>query len=395
MINVVCGIRSTGRICTDIATALEVEGHEVKIAYGREKVPEQFLKYAVKIGTDFDVKLHGIRARIVDGVGFGSKAATKKFIEWVKEWNPDVIHLHNLHGYYINIEVLFNYLKTCGKNIIWTLHDCWAFTGHCTYFDYIRCVQWKTGCVKCPQKKEYPKCDVISRATQNYEKKKELFTGISDMLLVTPSDWLGRKIEQSFMKEYTVTTIHNGIDTKVFKPTTSDIKKKYSLQGRKVILGVAAMWDRRKGLKYMMELSEKLDNSYAVVAIGVTEEQKKQLPANMLGILQTESTEDLVKWYSAADVFVNPTLEDNYPTTNLEAIACGTPVVSFDTGGSSESAKLYGVVSPKGNIDALLKAIDEALTLKKANNVDLFSYKYMSRLYIEQYERQVQHGGAT
>ena len=207
------------------------------------------------------------------------------------------------------------------------------------------------------------------------------------MLLVTPSDWLGRKVEQSFMREYPVITIHNGIDTEVFKPTTSDIKKVYGLQDKKVVLGVAATWDRRKGLKYMVELSEKLDNSYVVVAIGVTETQKKQLPANMLGILRTESVEDLVKWYSVADVFVNPTLEDNYPTTNLEAIACGTPVVSFDTGGSAESACLYGLVSPKGNIDILLPAIDEALTLKKVENINLFSYKYMSQLYIEQYKR--------
>lgn len=153
MINVVCGIRSTGRICTDLAAALEKQGHEVKIAYGRENVPEQFQKYAVRIGSDLDVKLHGIKARLFDRAGFGSKKATKKFIGWVKEYDPDVIHLHNIHGYYINIEVLFDYLRTCGKKIIWTLHDCWSFTGHCVYFDYVDCDKWKTGCFDCPQKK--------------------------------------------------------------------------------------------------------------------------------------------------------------------------------------------------------------------------------------------------
>mgnify|MGYP000231854880 FL=1 len=153
MINVVCGIRSTGRICTDLAIALEKQGHEVRIAYGRETVPEQFQKYAVRIGTDLDVKLHGIKARLFDRAGFGSRKATEKFIEWVKKYDPDIIHLHNIHGYYIDVERLFKYLRTCGKKIIWTLHDCWSFTGHCVYFDYIVCDKWKNGCFYCPQKK--------------------------------------------------------------------------------------------------------------------------------------------------------------------------------------------------------------------------------------------------
>lgn len=386
MINVVCGIRSTGRICTDLATSLEAEGHEVKIAYGRENVPEQFLRYAVRIGSDIDVKFHGIRARLVDGVGFGSKAATERFVKWIREWNPDVIHLHNLHGYYINIEVLFNYLLTCGKKIVWTLHDCWAFTGHCTYFDYAQCNQWKTGCEICPQKREYPKCDIVSRATQNYEKKRKLFTGISNMLLVTPCDWMRRKVEQSFMTEYPVSTIHNGVDTTVFKRISSDIKKRYGIEGKKVVLGVAAIWDRRKGLKYMEKLAEELDDSFAVVLIGVTEKQKKRIPENILGILRTDSTEELVKWYSAADVFVNPTLEDNYPTTNLEAIACGTPVITFDTGGSPESAKLYGTVVPKGDTQALLEAIMTAFAFEKSEIRHTISKEYMIEEYMKLYK---------
>lgn len=174
MINVVCGIRSTGRICTDIADALTAQGHEVKIAYGRETVPEKYQKYAVKIGSDFGVKLHGLRARLFDGAGFGSKSDTKKFIEWVKEFDPDVIHLHNIHGYYINIEVLFDCLRTCGKKIIWTLHDCWAFTGHSALCDAVQCTKWKKGCKKCPQIKEYPK-SYIDRSKKNWIKKELCF----------------------------------------------------------------------------------------------------------------------------------------------------------------------------------------------------------------------------
>ena len=146
MINSVCGIRSTGRICTDIAEELEKQGHDVKIAYGRETVPEKYQKYAVRIGTDLDVKLHGIKTRLFDRHGFGSKRATKKFIKWVEEYDPDVIHLHNLHGYYINIKILFDYLKKANKKVVWTLHDCWAFTGHCTHFDFVGCNKWKCKC---------------------------------------------------------------------------------------------------------------------------------------------------------------------------------------------------------------------------------------------------------
>ena len=176
MINSVCGIRSTGRICTDIASELEAQGHQVKIAYGRENVPEQFQRYAVRIGNDLDMRLHGVKARLLDASGFGSKSATKRFIKWVKDYDPDVIHLHNIHGYYINIEILFNYLKNSGKPVVWTLHDCWAFTGHCAYFDFAGCEKWKTGCYGCPLKKSYPSSILIDRSKKNYIQKKRLFT---------------------------------------------------------------------------------------------------------------------------------------------------------------------------------------------------------------------------
>ncbi len=356
MINVVCGIRSTGRICTDLATALEAQGHEVKIAYGREEVPEQFRKYAVRIGSDLDVKLHGLKARLFDGCGFGSRRATERFIKWVKEYDPDVIHLHNIHGYYINVEVLFKYLKTCGKKIIWTLHDCWAFTGHCAYFDYAGCDKWRTGCDNCPCKGDYPACQGISRAKRNYNQKRSLFTGIPNMMIITPSYWLAGLVKDSYLKDYPVRTIHNGVDTSEFKHTGSDIKHRFGIENKKVVLGVAAIWDKRKGLEYMVQLSGLLGDEYRVVVIGVTEEQKEKLPESMIGILRTNSVKELVEWYSAADVYVNPTLEDNYPTTNIEAVACGTPVITFNTGGSVESVPTCNVVE-KGDIGKVAKII--------------------------------------
>ena len=358
MINVVCGVRSTGRICTDLATALEAQGHEVKIAYGREEVPEKYQKYAVRIGTDLDVKLHGLRARLFDGCGWGSRRATEKFINWVKEYDPDVIHLHNLHGYYINIEVLFEYLKGCGKKIIWTLHDCWAFTGHAAYCEVANCELWTTGCHDCPKRNDYP-LSLIDRSEKNWNKKKELLSGIQNMTIVTPSYWLADLVRKSFLSEYDVETIHNGIDTNVFKPTDcTAIRKKLRTGNKKVILGVAAIWDERKGLKDFIELSRLLDfTEYQIVLVGLSKKQIDELPKRIIGIEKTNSVDELVQLYSLAHVFVNPTYEDNYPTTNLEAIACGTPVITYDTGGSGESASVYGIVLKEKNVKQLARKI--------------------------------------
>ena len=386
MINVVCGIRSTGRICTDLATALEAQGHKVKIAYGREEVPEQFQKYAVRIGNDLDVKLHGMKSRLFDASGFGSKKVTERFIDWVKRYDPDVIHLHNIHGYYINIEVLFKYLKTCGKKIIWTLHDCWAFTGHCSYFDYVGCDKWKKECHNCAQKKEYPSCIGLDHSKQNYRLKRTLFTGIKNMTLVTPSQWICDLLKESYLKKYPVKVIHNGVDTTVFKPTQSNVKEKYHCEGKSIVLGVAAIWDRRKGLSSFIKLAKILDNKYQIILVGLSKEQIQKLPDNIIGIERTNSVQELVELYSVADVFVNPTLEDNYPTTNIEAIACGTPVITYDTGGSSESAEMYGVSVPKKDVRKLVEEIKNVGEITRFVDTDI-DYKDTVYKYLKLYER--------
>ena len=382
MINTVCGITSTGRICTDLAQALDKEGHEVKIAYGREPVPNQFSKYAVRIGTDLDVKIHGLKTRFFDKTGFGSKKSTIEFIEFVRKYNPDIIHLHNIHGYYINIEVLFEYLKEEFKGkVIWTLHDCWSYTGHCAYYDFEKCDLWKTGCKNCPQKTQYPKSIIFSNAKNNYKIKKQLFKGVNNMILVTPSKWLADEVKKSYLQDYRVVVINNGINTKIFKPNKSDIKNRFDIVDKKIILGVAAVWDRRKGLSTFIDLAKKINESYQIVVIGVTEEQKKELPENIIGVTRTNSPEELANWYAAADIFLNPTLEDNYPTTNIEAIACDTPVITFDTGGSPESAQMYGKVVGQ-NIDEILKAIYEN-SFKK--NIEDKSVEKMISGYMELY----------
>lgn len=389
MINVVCGIRSTGRICTDLAKELDKEGHQVKIAYGRDSVPPQYEKYAVKIGSEFDVKLHGIKSRIFDRAGFGSENATKRFIEWVEKFDPDIIHLHNIHGYYINVEILFDYLRRCNKKIIWTLHDCWSFTGHCTYFDYVSCTKWKEGCFNCSQRREYPESLLIDNSKNNYIEKKKIFTGIKNLIIITPSKWLADLVHQSFLKEYPVFVINNGVDTDVFKKNSmiSDSKNKYV--DKKIILGVAAIWNRRKGLRDFIELSKIIDDRYKIIVVGVSENQINMLPPNIIGIKRTNSVEELSKLYNIATVFVNPTYEDNYPTTNLEAIACGTPVISYKTGGSSESALIYGDVVEKGDIDSLRKKIYDIKYVKPIKNfkVEDISVHKMILQYIELYMR--------
>ncbi len=367
MINSVCGIRSTGRICTDIAQALEAEGHEVKIAYGRETVPEKFQKYAVRIGTDLDIKLHGLQTRFFDRMGFGSKKATEKFIEFVKAYDPDVIHLHNLHGYYINIEVLFDYLKTCGKKLVWTLHDCWAFTGHCSHFDYVGCDKWKSECRDCPQIKEYPKSLFIDRSLKNFHMKRFLFTRLSDMTIITPSEWLAGVVRQSFLGEYPVKAIYNGIDTSVFKPTESDFKVSNGLEGKKIILGVSSVWNDKKGFFDFIELSHMIAEDHVIVLVGVNEAQKKLLPENMLGIERTNNVKELCEIYTASDVFVNPSVEETMGLTTAEALACGTPAVVYNRTAVPEVPDEHSGIVLAENTP---KAIFEAITRLDIDPVD-------------------------
>lgn len=390
MINVVCGIRSTGRICTDLATALESQGHEVKIAYGREKVPEQYQKYAVRIGTDLNVKLHGVKARLFDGAGFGSKAVTRKFVKWIKEYDPDVIHLHNIHGYYINIEVLFNYLKTCGKKIIWTLHDCWSFTGHTPYCASINCKRWINGCYKCPLVREYPS-SLWDRSKHNWRKKKENFTGVKHMTIITPSKWLCGWVKNSFLNNYPVEVINNGIDTSHFFPINSNFRKKYKIEGKFILLGVATSWDKMKGYLDFLKLAELLGDEYKVVLVGLTKEQLEKVPKNIVGIERTANVQELAEIYTAADLFLNLSYCENYPTVNIEAMACGTPVLTYDTGGSPEIVENFGgIVVAQGNINRVaneIKSIDKNIYTKLHIDKEKFDNKHVISNYIRLYTR--------
>lgn len=360
LINSVCGIRSTGRICTDIATELEKEGHTVKIAYGREAVPEKYKKYAVRIGTDLENKISAMHTRLTDKHGFANKKATKRFLEWAERYDPDLLWLHNIHGYYIHVGMLFDWIKLRpDMQVKWTLHDCWSFTGHCTYFTAANCDKWKTHCDNCPQTKCYPSSYLRDYCNKNFEHKKEAFSGIPNMELITPSRWLADLVKQSFLGEYPIEVCNNTIDTNVFKPTPSNFRERFGLQGHRIILGVASIWDERKGLADYLKLAGMMEEGYKVVLVGLTDKQQKRLPSNVIGIGRTNSTKELAEIYTASDVFVNLTYEDNYPTVNLEAKACGAPIITYDTGGSPESAGEAAIVIRPGDFCQLKKAIKQ------------------------------------
>ena len=343
LINSVCGIGSTGRICIDLAQRFEKKGYTVKIAYGRTSfVPENFKKYAVRIGSDSSVKLHALQTRLFDTHGFGSKEATKQFLKWADKYNPDLVWLHNIHGYYINIEMLFNWLKSRpNMQVKWTLHDCWAFTGHCSHFTMVACNKWQTHCENCPQKKCYP-ASFFDNSKNNFERKKAAFTGVKNMELVCVSHWLENLVKKSFLKDYPIEVIYNTIDKTIFKPTPSDFRQKYSLENKKIILGVASVWTESKGLKDFIKLAEVLDDNYVIILVGLTDKQIRTLPKNCLGIKRTASAQELAAIYSAADVFFNPSKEETFGLTTLEALSCGTKAVVYADTACEEIAKIYG-----------------------------------------------------
>ena len=356
-INTVCGSGSVGRIAVDIYHTSEKNGDKGMIAYGRRTAPEGIR--AFRFGSPLDMGAHVLSTFFRGEHGFASGRQTKRLIGRIRKWNPDVIHLQNIHGFVLQVEILFAYLKEAGKPVVWTLHDCWPYTGHCAFYDYTACEGWKTGCRACREyQRTYPYALFRNHTIQNYERKRTAFTGVADLTIVTPSRWLAGEVKQSFLKEYPVQVIPNGIDRKCFRPVKSLLRQRLGLEGRFVILGVANVWERRKGLEYFVKLSGRLSGEYKVILIGLSKKQIKSLPENIIGLERTSSAEELAEYYSMADVFVNATLEDNFPTTNLEALACGTPVITFNTGGSPESVdESCGQVVPKGDTEALIKAI--------------------------------------
>ena len=350
---------STGRIMFGIADALKNAGHEALCfspvtTTNKDREPDH--EYT-KIGGFRSRQLNVLCETVTGLHGSFSEFATANLLRKIEEFAPDLIHLHTIHGSYINLPMLFRYIKKNHIKTVWTLHDCWAFTGGCPYFDIQDCDKWKTGCHHCPIYREYPKC-IYDNTAAMYRKKKELFSGVGDMRLVTPSKWLKNHVEQSFLRQYPVRVINNGIDLSEFRPTESDFRRRFGCENKTVLLGVAFGWGERKGLDVFVRLAEELPDDYRIVLVGTDDAVEKKLPSDIIPIRRTQNQNELAQIYSSADIFVNPTREEALGMVNVEALACGTPVLTFDTGGSPEIIDdTCGAVVPKNDIQALADEI--------------------------------------
>lgn len=355
-INSVYGERSTGRIAYELALLQRENNMKPYIVSGEGKSDSPDIHI---MSGKFYLRLNILKTRLFGKHGFYSKLATRRMLKFVSKVSPDVIHLHNIHGHYFNVKMIFEYIRKHNIPVVWTLHDCWAFTGHCPHFDYIGCEKWKTGCSDCPQRRGYPDSWFFDRSKGNFKAKKELFTSLEKMHIVTPSYWLSSLAEQSFLSKYPVTTIHNGIDTEKFSPAESDLKKRLGLENKFVILGIVSNLNSTKGGQYFLELAKMLSEDEHIVLLSLERDFDK-LPPNITALPRTESAEELAKIYSGADVFVNPTLQDTFSMINVEALSCALPVVSFNTGGSTESlTEDCGVVVKKGDAKGLYEGIQK------------------------------------
>lgn len=400
-INTVCGSGSVGKITADIYHTLKEQGEEGIVLYGRNDAPKEV--NAVRIGSTLDFYFHALTGVLFGKGGFCSGRITDKLIQKIQEEKPDVIHLHNIHGFYLQVEKLFAYLKQAEIPVVWTLHDCWGFTGHCAYFDYVSCKKWKQGCRACPQHKSVYPYSIADYSKKAYERKQLAFTGVKNLTIVTPSYWLKDLVKQSMLKEYPVQVIPNGIELKNFNDQADGtaFRKQYGIQNKFMILGVANMWEKRKGMEYFIELSKifadtrrELNKENAVIVlVGISEKDKKRLPKEIIGIERTNGAKELAEIYRAADVYVNATLEDNFPTTNIEALACGTPVITFATGGSTEAVdETCGLVteekSAKGIYKALLQTKKTSFDRKKcAQKGREYDKKIRFSQYIDLYNK--------
>ena len=352
---------STGKIMMGIAEVARAQGHEVMcaspITTTNRDAGEDCGYY--RIGTFNSRRLNVALARITGFNGCFAWFETYKLLKKIDEFKPDIIHLHNLHDSYINLPMLFSYIKKHNVPTVWTLHDCWAFTGQCPHFTIVKCDKWKVGCHNCPQYKEYP-ASLYDNTKKMWQLKKKWFTGVKNMTIVTPSEWLAGLARESYLKQYPIEVINNGIDLNVFKPTHSNFREQYGIPGDKyIVLGVSFAWGYRKGLDCFVEMAEKLGERYQIVLVGTDDEIDKNLPQSIISIHRTQNQKELAEIYSAADVFAMPTREENYPTVNMEAIACGTPVVTFDTGGCAETVDTStGIIVSVNEIDKLIEAID-------------------------------------
>lgn len=361
---------STGKISEDIGKVAIANGWESWKAYSvRFENDKPSASHLISVGSMLDVYCHVLETRIFDNHSFGyaSVFATKKLIQKIKEIKPDIIHLHDIKGYWLNLRVLFDYFYTLDIPIIWTLHDCWMLTGHCFHPTFVPCEKYKMHCKNCPRTREYPESYVFDRSFKNFEEKRNAFRSVKNLTLVPVSDWLRTVVNQSFLSDCKMQVIHNGIDVSLFQPIDNigKLRQKYNITGKHIALGVASTWSKDKGFDDFIRISSSIPETQFVL-VGVTTEQKNSLPKCMVGIKRTTDIQEMAALYTLADVFVNPTYADNFPTVNLEALACGTPVITYNTGGSPEAiTPETGFVVKQGDVSRLIEKIAHVITAGK------------------------------
>ncbi len=389
-INLSCTWGSTGGICDSVSKLLTKKNIENYIFYTYGRNPQKRPNY-IRYGNLVHEKFQSLKSRVLGNYGFNSILATRYLIKKLEEIKPDIVHVHNIHGHDCHFERLFSYLRKNHIKVFYTFHDCWAFTGYCPHFSMAKCYNWKNGCGNCVLRKRYSW--FFDKSKMNLNRKRMALNGL-DLTIVTPSNWLAGLVKQSFLKDYPIKVINNGIDLSRFSPKESCFREVYKLQNKKIVLGLAMMWGAAKGIDVFIHLAKTLPNDYKIVLIGTDDGIDKQLPDSILSIHRTQNQQELVEIYSAADVFVNPTREDTYPTVNMEALACGTPVLTFRTGGSPEMLdETCGSVVDCDDIDALEKEIiriceekpyTKQACIKKAKE---FDKNERFKEYLELYER--------
>lgn len=387
-INATCGVGSTGKICVGVSEMLTANGIENYILFSSRT---NGYPLGICCSNDRYLRVQALKSRILGNFGFNSKKATQKMIRELERIGPDIVHLHNIHGHDCDLETLFTYFRQKQTKLVWTFHDCWAFTAYCPHFTMVKCGKWRTQCENCIQRREFSW--LFDRSSSLFRKKKELFSGL-DLTIITPSRWLAELVKESFLKAYPVRVINNGINLGVFKPVQSDFRARYGLEGKKLLLGVSFDWGVRKGLDVFQELARRLPENHRIVLVGTNEKVDKLLPEQIVSIHRTQNQQELAEIYSAADLFLNPTREENYPTVNMEALACGTTVLTFRTGGSPEIIdETCGAVVDCDDVDAMereiLRICAEAPYSKTAclERAVSFDQKERFKEYLELYER--------
>jgi len=366
LINVALNCGSTGKIVEGIGGLALSQGWDVYVAHGARYVNKSGL-HNYQISNKAGEVLHYIESTLFDAQGRGSRCATKRFLKVIDEIKPDVVHIHNIHGCFLNYPILFRFLREKDIPVVWTLHDCWSMTGHCAHFLRTNCEQWKKQCVRCPQKHDFPSSYLLDRCKYNYTLKKQLFTEMKKMRITTVSSWLKGVAEQSYLRKFPVDVVPNGVDTKRFVYTEGDVRERYGIGDKKLVLAVASGFEERKGIHDFVKLSKVLSKEYQLLLVGTNDSDKKTLPDSVIAVSRANGASELAAFYSAADVLLSLSYEETFGLTIVEAMACGTPAIVYDNTAQPELiTPETGSVVANGDVEGVKKAIEEVCAKGKA-----------------------------